>query len=374
MRKLAGFLAAMLLLVPFVPRAAAVSAKSAIAIDGTTGQVLFEQNADERLPMASTTKIMTAITAIEHFDLDRTYTVKPEYTRVEGSSMYLKAGERITLRETLYGLMLMSGNDAALAVAGECGGQTHFVALMNDTAARLGLKSTHFDNPNGLDGETHYTTARELAALAAYAMRNAAFRDIVSTKSHTEKSHTDGNVRYMKNHNKLLSLYDGAVGVKTGFTKKSGRCLVSAAERNGRRIIAVTLHAPDDWNDHIAMLDAGFAQYAPCTLHQAGAVLCEQPVEGGNVARLPLAADEDVTAWLLPGERAQIRTAFYGARFNYAPVAAGSSWGTVTYKLHDETLATGKLHFLQGAALLPEEKSATQRFWERVRAILPWEN
>lgn len=369
MRKLAGFLVAVLLVLPFAPRAAAVSAKSAIAIDGTTGQVLFEQNADDRLPMASTTKIMTAITAIEQFDLDRTYTVKPEYTRVEGSSMYLKAGEHITLRETLYGLMLMSGNDAALAVAGECGGKEHFVALMNDTAARLGLKNTHFDNPNGLDGKTHYTTARELAALAAYAMRNAAFREIVSTKSHT-----DGNVRYMKNHNKLLSLYDGTVGVKTGFTKKSGRCLVSAAERNGRRVIAVTLNAPDDWNDHIAMLDAGFAQYAMCTLHEAGAVLGELPVEGGSVARVPLAADETVTAWLLPGEREQLKTTLYGARFRYAPIVAGSAGGTVTYTLHDTMLATGKLHCLQGASLLPEEKSAAQRFWERVRAILPWGN
>ena len=151
--------------------------------------------------MASTTKIMTALIALECGDLDRVYTVKKEYTLVEGSSMYLREGEKISLRDTLYGLMLMSGNDAALAVAGECGGQEAFVAAMNDKALELGLANTHFDNPNGLDSENHHTTARELAKLTAYAMENADFRQIVGTAAYTMEG------RAMTNHNKLLRLY-----------------------------------------------------------------------------------------------------------------------------------------------------------------------
>ena len=365
MRKIAGMLFVAIVACLLPGQARAVSARSAIVLDGTTGQVLFEQNADEQLPMASTTKIMTAITAIENFDLDREYVVKKEYTLVEGSSMYLKEGERITLRDTLYGLMLMSGNDAALAVAGECGGRERFVAMMNDTAARLGLTHTHFENPNGLDGETHFTTARELAQIAAYAMQNPDFREIVSTKSYNTKT------RYMKNHNRLLSLYEDAVGVKTGFTKKSGRCLVSAAERNGRRLIAVTLNAPDDWNDHISMLEAGFAQYAPYPLHTAGQILRTQPIEGGSAGEAALAADEELTVWLTAREQSLVEPVFCGPRFTYAPVAAGSAWGTVRYEIGGAPLAEGGIHFVQGAALLPEEKSAPARLWEKIREQFP---
>lgn len=364
MRKIAGLLAGLLLCVALLPvRAQALSAHSAVVLDAETGFVLFAHNADERLPMASTTKIMTAITAIEQFDLDREYAVKKEYTLVEGSSMYLREGERITLRETLYGLMLMSGNDAALAIAGECGGQAAFVEQMNQTAQRLGLANTHFDNPNGLDGETHYTTARELAELTAYAMHNPAFREIVGSKTH------QAGARTMKNHNKLLTMYEGCIGVKTGFTKKSGRCLVSAAERNGRTLIAVTLGAPDDWNDHMTMLDSAFAQYQPCTLHEAGAVLRTQAVQGGTVGEISLTAAATVQLYLTAREREQLRTVFVGSRFTYAPVAAGSPYGTVEYRIGDVTLAADTLSFQAGAALLPEEKSAPARLLERLKGL-----
>lgn len=364
MRKFTALFAAIVLLLS--PQTVnAVSARSAIVIDGTTGQVLFSQNAEERLPMASTTKIMTAITAIENFDLDREYTVKKEYTLVEGSSMYLKEGEHITLRETLYGLMLMSGNDAALAIAGECGGKEQFVQSMNDTASRLGLENTHFDNPNGLDGDTHYTTAHELAIITAYAMKNPDFCEIVATKNHNTSS------RYMKNHNRLLSLYDDAVGVKTGFTKKSGRCLVSAAERNGRRLIAVTLNAPDDWNDHISMLEAGFAQYTPYALHEQGEVLRKQPVQGGSVAAVEIAADHELSVWLTEQEQAKIEPILYGNRFTYAPIAAGGIWGKVQYQVDGIPLAEDNLHFVQGAALLPEQKSKLTKWIDNIRDQFP---
>ncbi|MGE4548733.1 MAG: D-alanyl-D-alanine carboxypeptidase family protein [Intestinibacillus sp.] len=363
MRKIAGLLTAALLCVLLPVQAQAVSARSAVVLDGATGQVLFEQNADERLPMASTTKIMTAIVAIENFDIDREYVVKKEYTRVEGSSMYLKEGERITLRDTLYGLMLMSGNDAALAIAGECGGLQHFVGLMNATAERLGLTNTHFDNPNGLDGETHYTTARELAELAAYGMRNEQFREIVSTKSY------QAGGRYMKNHNKLLTLYADCVGVKTGFTKKSGRCLVSAAERNGRRLVAVTLNAPDDWNDHMSMLQSAFQKYQPYTLHEAGAILRTQPVEGGTAMSVDLAAKNTTEIYLTQREYEMLKTVFLGSRFTYAPVEAGDLYGKVEYCVGDTVLAEDDLIYQTGTALLPEEKSVPERFWDRLRSL-----
>lgn len=199
-----------------LPRAGAVSARGAVVIDADTGETLFEQNADSRLPMASTTKIMTALVALGEGDLDRVYIVKPEYAAVEGSSMYLKAGETLSLRDTLYGLMLASGNDAAVAIAGECGGMTAFVGKMNAKAAELGLMDTHFDNPNGLPSDTHYTTAHELAKITAAALKDPVFRQIVSTKSCTVSGHA------LSNHNRLLSMYDGAIGVKPAIRGRQG--------------------------------------------------------------------------------------------------------------------------------------------------------
>lgn len=364
MKKIAVFLAGLMLCVSLPVHAHAVSARSAVVLDGTTGQLLFEQNADERLPMASTTKIMTAIVAIENFDLDREYTVKKEYTQVEGSSMYLKEGEQITLRDTLYGLMLMSGNDAALAVAGECGGKEKFIEMMNETAQKLGLKDTHFDNPNGLDGETHYTTAHELAKIAAYAMQNEEFHEIVGTRTYNKAG------RYMTNHNKLLKLYKDAVGIKTGFTKKSGRCLVSAAERNGRRLIAVTLNAPDDWNDHINMLEGAFEKYQPYVLHEAGAALRSQPVQGGSVGAIDVVAATKTEVYLTQEERKTLESAFIGERFSYAPIWAGETYGTIEYRVGDAVLAEDTLTFRSGAALLPEKKSKHQKIWDLLQSVI----
>ena len=304
MKKLFCVLALLLVL----PRAGAVSARAAVVIDADTGETLFEQNADSRLPMASTTKIMTALVALGEGDLDRVYTVKPEYAAVEGSSMYLQAGETLSLQDTLYGLMLASGNDAAVAIAGECGGMTAFVGKMNAEAAELGLTDTHFDNPNGLPSDTHYTTAHELAKITAAALKDPVFRQIVSTKSCTVSGHA------LSNHNRLLSMYDGAIGVKTGFTRAAGRCLVSAAERNGRTIIAVTLNDPNDWNDHREMLDAGFAQYSEVTLHKAGDTIANARVFGGDTASVPLAAKNTVTAYLLPGEKEKLQRVRYGEK------------------------------------------------------------
>lgn len=359
MRKLICLILAAALL---LPRADAISAQSAVVLDGLTGECLYAKNADAQRPMASTTKIMTAITAIEMGDLDRTYTVKREYTLVEGSSMYLREGEVLSLRETLYGLMLMSGNDAALAVAGECGGQEAFVAAMNEKARDLGLVHTHFDNPNGLDGETHYTTARELARLTAYAMRNETFREIVSTERYTAGGRT------MVNHNKLLRLYEGAVGVKTGYTKRAGRCLVSAAERDGRRLIAVTLQAPDDWNDHIALLENAFGQYQKDTLAEVGKPVCTVPVQSGWLRRIALHAAETVSVSLTAAERERLETVRRGRRFLYAPVAAGDPCGELVWLLDGTEIARVGLIAGETSAQLAE----TPAFWARLLAWLPF--
>ena len=356
MKKLFCVLALLLVL----PRAGAVSARAAVVIDADTGETLFEQNADSRLPMASTTKIMTALVALGEGDLDRVYTVKPEYAAVEGSSMYLKAGETLSLRDTLYGLMLASGNDAAVAIAGECGGMTAFVGKMNAKAAELGLTDTHFDNPNGLPSDTHYTTAHELAKITAAALKDPVFRQIVSTKSCTVSGHA------LSNHNRLLSMYDGAIGVKTGFTRAAGRCLVSAAERNGRTIIAVTLNDPNDWNDHMEMLDAGFAQYSEVTLHKAGDTIANARVFGGDTASVPLTAKNTVTAYLLPGEKEKLQRVRYGEKICYAPVVKTAQAGSVEYRLGDCVLGRDTLVYGETITMQYEKNSWIDRLIDRI--------
>lgn len=263
-------------------RAADVSARSAILIEADTGEVIFEKNSHERLPMASTTKIMTALVALENGDCDKKISVSPKACGIEGSSIYLTAGEKLTLEDLLYALMLESANDAAAAIAYEIsGGIDEFAALMNKKAVELGLSDTHFTNPHGLDNEAHYTTAADLAKLTAHAMKNDRFRKIVSTYKYQIPMNGDG-VRVLLNHNKLLKLSQDVIGVKTGFTKRSGRCLVSAAERDGVAVIAVTLNAPDDWNDHLAMLGLGFAEYHNITLAESGQFKLEIPCVGAE--------------------------------------------------------------------------------------------
>jgi len=230
-----------------------VSATSAILMDAESGQVLFEQQADRQMRIASTTKIMTALVVLEHCSPQESVTVRPEHM-VEGSSMYLKPGEEITVEELLYGLLLCSGNDAALALADHCGGSVdRFVGWMNEKAAELGMAGTSFANPNGLDADGHYSTARDMALLAAYAVENPTFTRICSTVNATLGGRT------MTNHNKLLRTVRGCIGLKTGYTMAAGRTLVSCAQQDGYRLVAVTLQDGNDWVDHAAMYEEGFA-------------------------------------------------------------------------------------------------------------------
>ena len=241
---------------------AAVSARSAVLIDASSGAVLFEKNSSERLPMASTTKIMTALVILEKMQLDEVVSVPKEATLVEGSSIYLRENEEITVETLLYGLLLESGNDAAHTLAVACSGSIEaFANEMNKKATGLGLQNTCFKNPHGLTAEGHYTTAYELARITAEAMKNPVFCKIVSTQKMLAPSLDGELTRLFLNHNKLLKYYDGAVGVKTGYTEAAGRCLVSAAEKTGFRFIAVTLNDRDDWDDHCNMLNFAFENF-----------------------------------------------------------------------------------------------------------------
>lgn len=241
--------------------ALASSAGAAAVIYADTGEIIFSKNSDRRLPMASTTKIMSALLLCEYGNLDREIKVTSEMVTVEGSSMGLLPDDIVTLRGLLYGMMLPSGNDAANSTAHVVGGSVEgFVDLMNQKAMELGLKDTHFVTPSGLDAEEHYTTAYELALIAANALKNEDFLEAASAKSAVLCYGNPPYRRTLTNHNKLLNSYEGLIGVKTGFTKKSGRCLVTAAERDGKRIIAVTLHDSNDWQNHKELLDYGFSQ------------------------------------------------------------------------------------------------------------------
>lgn len=254
-KRLCGALLALMLLITLLSCRAEgmqISATTAILMDADSGEVLYEKDAARRMRIASTTKIMTAIVVLERAKLTDTITVTQAHM-VEGSSMYLKPGETVTVEELLYGLLLCSGNDAALALADHCGGLEVFVAAMNRKAAALGMKDSSFANPNGLDDDNHYSTAHDMAVLAAYAANDPTFRRICSTRTVKISGRT------MTNHNKLLSQLDGCIGMKTGYTKAAGRTLVSCVEREGHRLIAVTLQDGNDWADHKTLYQQGFA-------------------------------------------------------------------------------------------------------------------
>lgn len=239
------------------------TAAGACVINAVTGEVVFERGGDVRLPMASTTKIMTLAVVLENSDPDEIVTISPEAASVEGSSAYISAGAKMTVRDLCYGLMLNSGNDAAVALAEYVSGNTDdFAAEMTALAHRIGAFDTEFQNPNGLSADGHYTTARDLAVITRYAMKNEVFRGIVSARSYTaSETLPDGTVKRLEyiNHNKLLGSYDGCVGVKTGYTEAAGRCLVSAAGREGAEYIAVTLDSENDWAEHRELLDLAFS-------------------------------------------------------------------------------------------------------------------
>lgn len=314
-----------------------------------SGRVVYARNIHDRRSIASITKLMTALVAVEHTDdLDEMVTVSPLAAGTEGSSMYLAANEELPLRHLLYGLLLRSGNDAAVAIAIHCAGDVETFALwMNDKAAELGLQNSHFANPNGLEAEGHYSSAYDMALIARAVLAEPSLAEIVATKSITLGE------RYMENHNKLLHRYEGCVGLKTGYTQAAGRTLVSAAQRAGTTFIAVTLCDPNDWDDHVELLDHAFANYHSHLLARGGKTLATVAVEGSLIhavtvvtaseVRYPLADNETPTARIqLPGRLK-------------APVRQGEAVGALIFSLNGEEIGRTELI---AAASLPRDAPA----------------
>ncbi|RAP76434.1 D-alanyl-D-alanine carboxypeptidase family protein [Paenibacillus montanisoli] len=309
-RLFAGFAAALLLLPLVVPAASASAlqapaaaedeketvathAKAAALIDVESGRILYSHAGDKPMLIASLTKIMTAIVAIEHGNLSDMVKTSKRAAGKEGSSIYLRLGEEMSLHNMLYGLMLRSGNDAATAIAEHVGGSEEgFVHMMNEKAQMLGLSNSQFMNPSGLDAEGHYSSANDLARLTAYALKNPVFKEIVKTKEKKAPNPIEEWDYQWRNKNKMLAMYEGADGVKTGYTKKSLRTLVTSATRNGQQLVAVTLNDGDDWNDHRKLLDYGFRNYHLSEIAHKG-----QPINGyalavGRTLRYPFAEGE----------------------------------------------------------------------------------
>ena len=330
-----------------------ISAAAAIAYEPVTGTVLYEKNADKRMLVASTTKIMTALIVLENCALEEPVTVTMQDAAVEGSSMYLKPGEYYTVEDVLYGLLLASGNDAAAALAEHTAGSIEgFAALMNDKCAELGLQNTHFVNPHGLDDEEHYSSARDLALITAAAMENETFRTIFSTEAHVVNG-----VCYT-NHNKLLDMDERCTGGKTGYTEHAGRILVSTAESEGMSLICVTVSAPDDWNDHQKLYDECFSawRFIPALEEENARV----SVVSGTRDAAALAVE--CPGFLVPaGSEIEIKT--FLPRFVFAPIQTGEQAGqtqiTIDGQRREIPILYAESVFVDGSIPL--------RPWERFR-------
>ena len=310
-----------------------------MAEDGT---VLFEKNVDERLPMASTTKLMTALVCLETCAPDETVRIKASHCLVEGSSMYLKADVRYTVRDLLYGLLLASGNDAALALADHVSGSAEgFVRKMNQRAVELGLRNTHFANPHGLDSAGHFSSARDLARLMFACMERPDFRALTSAVSAAAAGET------LLNHNKLLRTCPGCIGGKTGYTSKAGRCLVSCCEREGLRLVCVTLADPDDWNDHAVLYDWAFRRFARFDLEDR--IDWSVPVISGSRTSVKLRSRKPM-AMVLPRD-AEILLRAELPRFVFAPVKAGGTAGILRVIVQGKVIAEAELLYAEGAVL-----------------------
>ena len=314
-----------MLLTPSVGHALELSAHSACLIAADSGQVIFAKAEKERAPMASTTKMMTALLAAEYGKWDEEVTVTLNAQNQEGSRIYLAAGDKLSLYDMVCGMMLNSGNDAAMAIAEHISGSSEaFAQKMTERAAQLGAKDTQFMNPNGLDADGHYSTAFDLAVIARAVIQNDTLSEIVKSREMKVTS-VNQTVTYLRNHNKLLWNYDGLTGVKTGFTKKSGRCLVTSAERGGVRLIAVTMNAPDDWSDHKKMLDYGFEVCTKKQVIAAGEELAGVFVNG---SRLGFAAAQSVDADCIGGKAKKCNIVLHRIKSPEAPINKGEKLGT----------------------------------------------
>lgn len=342
-----------------------VSAVSAVLINAETGSVIYEKNAYEKRAMASTTKIMTALLTIEAGDLDKKFAVDSYAIQVEGTSMGLRQGDIVTRRALLYGILLPSGNDAANAAAvSVSGSMSEFVKLMNKKAEELGLSDTHFANPSGLDAEGHYTTAYDLAQLAREALKNPVFAEICCCADAQVEFGNPPYLRSLANSNKMLWQYQGCYGVKTGFTDNARRCLVSAAERDGVKLICVTLNAPDDWRDHTNMLDYGFTQVKPTEIVLPDPLSI--PVIGGNSEKVTLQLRDKLTLPLSQTETQSVSFKLSAEPFLYAGFKAGKQAGSAQIFLDGKYICTIALVTESGV----EAREQQLGFFQKMRCFI----
>ncbi|MCM1298755.1 MAG: D-alanyl-D-alanine carboxypeptidase [Firmicutes bacterium] len=346
--------------------AVTVSAASAVLINADTGTIIYSKNPYERRAMASTTKIMTALLTAEAGDLDSKFTADSYAIQAEGTSMGLKQGDIVTRRALLYGMLLPSGNDAANAAAVSISGSmSEFAKLMNSKAAELGLNNTRYVNPSGLDADGHYTTAYDLALLTKAALENPTFAGICQKASAQVEFGNPPYLRTLSNSNKMLWQYEGCIGVKTGFTDNARRCLVSAAERNGVTLIAVTLNDPDDWLDHTKMLDYGFTQVRPTEILLPSPITV--PVVGGISDSVNLTLSRSLTLPLSQKELQKVTFEIHTEPFLYAGFATGKIAGTAKIFLNGEYVATVNLTAENGVKRSEAPVGALERFWCGVR-------
>lgn len=334
------------------------SAHAAVLVNAATGELLFSQNADDRMLIASTTKIMTAMVALECCSPDEKVKIIEEYTKVEGSSIYFAAGDIYTVEELLCGLLLASGNDAALALAYHCAGSVDdFAQMMNNKAASLGLFNTCFKNPHGLDAEGHYSSAADLATITCEALKNELFSEIVASKTYNINGHS------YRNHNKLLWQYDGCIGVKTGYTMAAGRSLVSCAIRDGLKLVCVTLSDPDDWNDHANLYDWAFSTFEYKSLLPLNN-LWRVPVISGAVDSVGV--EVAVETGELIRKDAKLSYKLQLPQFIYAGVKAGEVAGRVFVYLDGEEIGEYPLVY---SSDVPLAENTGMTVWERIKKV-----
>jgi len=328
--------------------AEASSAKAMCVMEKSSKRVLYSKNQNTRLPMASTTKIMTAITAIENCDdLDKTFEISPKSVGISGTSIYLRKGEIMSIRDLLYGLMLVSGNDASVAIGEHIAGNTKkFVALMNETAQKIGAKNSHFDNTHGLDSATHYTTAQDLALITSYALENEIFKEIVSTKN-TKIVSEAGKTRYLKNKNKLLSNMEGCCGVKTGFTDDAGRCLVSACEREGMTLVCVVLNCGPMFEDSRTLLENGFNEYKMIDLTSGYSYDNLIKVVGGKQENCKIGTKEKFFYPLKEGEISKVDYVYNIQKNMEAPVDKGEEIGEIKIFIDNNLIFSEKVFTME---------------------------
>lgn len=340
-----------------------VGAKAAVVMEAQSGTLLFAQDAHRQLPMASTTKIMTVLLTLEQPGLDEEFTVDPDAIRVEGSSMGLQEGDTVTLRALAGGMLTASGNDAAGAAAVRiAGSQEDFVALMNQRAQQLGMLETHFVTPSGLDAEGHYSTAYDMALLGRAALQNPDLAQMAGSK---RLSLTFGDPPYQRsllNHNRLLSLYPGTVGIKTGFTKAAGRCLVSAAQRDGVTLIVVTLGCGDDWNTHMALYQRYFPMTAVEPLLPQGELFV--PVVGGVQSQVALRQLEEPSFVRIQGEEQSLEQKIFAPNFCYAPIFDGDIIGKIVYYREGRPVGESPLAAAGSVPALPAPEP--ESLWDRL--------